>query len=198
MSKQRIHSQAGFTLIEVGIASLVLVVGFIGMIRAMTFTSGLMDHARRQTVAAQILTNEIEQLRLRDWSTISNLSTSATVMTWSAAATYAVSDLVSSSGTWYRCIAAAPAGQTPPNATYWTTYTGPITNTGIVNGATYSVSRSVADLVSGTLREVTFTVTWTVVSGRRNADNTPLIFSYSRVNSAFFGKNGLNLSYQRS
>ena len=81
MSKQRIKSQAGFTLIEVGMAALILVVGFIGMIRAMTFTAGLMDHARRQTIAAQILTHEIEQLRLENWATITALPTATT---WAA------------------------------------------------------------------------------------------------------------------
>jgi hypothetical protein len=48
------------------------------------------------------------------------------------------------------------------------------------------------------MREVTFTVTWSVVSGRSKDDNTPLIFTYSRVNTVYFGKNGLNLTYQRS
>jgi Tfp pilus assembly protein PilE len=240
MSKQRIHSQAGFTLIEVGIASLVLVVGFIGMIRAMTFTAGLMDHARRQTVAAQILTNEIEQLRLESWATISLLPTSTTWasgspyvkgaivsyqggwfscvtahtssainlppqstlwaadMTWRSSTAYQKADLVMSSGTWYRCLV-ANTGSTPTSSNAnWATYAGPIANTGIVNGATYTVSRCATDPVSGSLREITVVVTWSVTTSRRNADDTPLVFYYSRVSSAFFGKNGLNLSYQRS
>jgi len=53
-------------------------------------------------------------------------------------------------------------------------------------------------LVSNSLREVTVVVTWSVVSGRLADDGTPLVFRYSRVLSGFFGKNGLNLSYQRS
>lgn len=236
MAKTRITSQAGFTLIEVGIAALILVVAFIGMIRALAFTSGLMDHARRQTVATQILTHEIEQLRLRSWTEINALPATTT---WGAATAYAVDavvnyqggwfraveantgripsqsnawaaqiaynastayvagDLASNGGTWYRCIAAS-TGNVPPDTAYWMTYSGPIANTGISDGATFTVSRTATTLSTHAMREVTFTVTWTVVSSRRKDDNTPLVFTYSRVNTAYFGKNGLNLTYQRS
>ncbi len=239
MSRARITSQAGFTLIEVGMAALILVVAFIGMIRALTFTSGLMDHARRQTVATQILTHEIEQLRLRSWTEINALPTTTTwvaatayavdaivtyqggvfraleantgripsqsnawaaSMAYDAATAYVAGDLVSNGGTWYRCIAAS-TGNAPtndPNDPFWATYTGPVANTGISDGATYTVSRTATPLASHAMREITITVSWTVVSGRRKADNTPLIFTYSRVNTAYFGKNGLNLTYQRS
>jgi len=236
MAKTRITSQAGFTLIEVGIAALILVVAFIGMIRALTFTSGLMDHARRQTLATQILTHEIEQLRLRSWTEINALPTTTTwvaatayaadaivsyqggvfraleantgrlpsqsnawaaSMAYAAATAYVVGDLASNDGVWYRCIAAS-TGNAPPNATYWATYSGPIANTGISDGATFTVSRTATDLSTHAMREVTFMVTWTVVSGRSKDDSTPLIFTYSRVNTAYFGKNGLNLTYQRS
>ena len=239
MARSRISSQAGFTLIEVGIAALILVVAFIGMIRALTFTSGLMDHARRQTVATQILTHEIEQLRLRSWTEISALPTTTTwvaasaysvddvvnyqggwfravdansgripsqsnawaaQMAYNAPTAYVVGDLVSYNGAWYRCIAAS-TGNAPtndPNDPFWATYSGPIANTGISDGATFTVSRTATDLSTHAMREVTFIVTWSVVSGRSKADNTPLIFTYSRVNTAYFGKNGLNLTYQRS
>ncbi len=237
MSKQRISSQAGFTLIEVGVAALVLVIGFIGMVRAMTFTASMMDHARRQTLAVQILTNEIEQLRLESWTTVDSISSTTTwssataytkgtivsyqggwficitantntiptqtntwsaYMVWSSGRAYSKLDIVSYNGSWYRCIQ-AHTGQTPAASTsYWKTYSGQIPVTGTLYGATFSVARSANSLVSGSLREVTITVSWSVTTGRRNADNTPLILTYSRVNTAYFGKNGLNLSYQRS
>jgi len=238
MPKSRISSPAGFTLIEVGIAALVLVIGFIGMIRAMTFTSGQMDHARRQTVAAQVLTHELEQLRLESWTSISLLPTATTWisgsayaigavvsyqggwftcltahtaaatnlppqsnlwaadMIWRATTSYQKADLVSSGGTWYRSLA-THTNSLPPSAN-WATYAGPIAGTGIIPGATFTVSRCTTDLVSNSLREVTVVVTWSVVSGRLADDGTPLVFRYSRVLSGFFGKNGLNLSYQRS
>lgn len=236
MARTRITSQAGFTLIEVGIAALILVVAFIGMIRALAFTSGLMDHARRQTVATQILTHEIEQLRLRSWTELSALPTNTTwvaataymvdavvnyrggwfraveantgripsqsnawaaQMAYNASTAYVAGDLASNGGTWYRCVAAS-TGNPPPNAAFWVTYSGPIANTGISDGATFTVSRTATALSTHLMGEVTFIVTWTVTSGRRKDDNTPLVFTYSRVNTAYFGKNGLNLTYQRS
>jgi Tfp pilus assembly protein PilV len=202
MSRARITSQAGFTLIEVGIAALVLVVAFIGMIRALAFSSSLMDHARRQTIATQILTHEIEQLRLRSWAEINALPTTASLTVWNAATAYVISDLVIYNGTWRQCIVAntgiAPTEDPDDPDSFWSTYSGPIADTGISDGATFTVSRTATPLSTHAMREVTFTVTWTVVSGRRKADNTPLIFTYSRVNTAYFGKNGLNLTYQRS
>jgi chitodextrinase len=126
----------------------------------------------------------------------------AAQMAYNAATAYVVSDLVSYNGTWRRCIAAS-TGNAPTNDPdnpdlFWSTYSGPIKNTGISDGATYTVSRTAADLSTHAMREVTFIVTWTVVSGRSKDNNTPLIFTYSRVNTAYFGKNGLNLTYQRS
>jgi Tfp pilus assembly protein PilV len=59
-------------------ASVILMVGFMGMISVMTVSSGMMDHARRQTLADQILTHEIEELRLATWTTISALPTNST------------------------------------------------------------------------------------------------------------------------
>ncbi len=200
MGKQRIQSQAGFTLIEVGVASLILVIGFIGMIRAMTFTSGLMDHARRQTVAAQILVHEIEQLRLRSWTEINALPAGPTVMEWSAIFTYQTGDLVSKDGAWYRS-AAANAGNTPGSApSFWIPYSGPVAGNGVSDGARYRVSRTATTLApaAGSVREITFTVTWTVASGRTDDYGAPVVFTYTRVNTAYFGKNGLNLTYQRS
>jgi trimethylamine:corrinoid methyltransferase-like protein len=62
-------------------ASVILVVGFMGMIQALTLGSEMMATARRQTLANQILTHEIEKLRLQSWSTVSGLTTSSTTIT---------------------------------------------------------------------------------------------------------------------
>ena len=62
-------------------AATILVVGFIGMIQAMLIGSQMMNHARRQTLATQILNQEIEQLRGADWATISTLPTASTPVT---------------------------------------------------------------------------------------------------------------------
>ena len=233
------HSRkTGFTLVDVMIAATILVVAFIGMIEAVTISSNMMESARRQAMAAQIIDNEIELLRLQSWATISGLPVGPSVTTWSTVTAYVSGDLVSTKGSWYRCILAntnktppnatywvpymswssssayvvpdlvsynatwyrcilANTNQAPPNATYWSTYAGPIASTGTSSGATFSISRSVSDVVAGNLREAVFTVTWGVTTSRRNSDGTALAFSYTSINSAYYGKYGLQLSYQR-
>lgn len=62
-------------------AALILTVGFIGLIEAVGLTSTMMDHARRQTLATQMLDHEIEELYLSDWATISALPTASTTIT---------------------------------------------------------------------------------------------------------------------
>ncbi|HUJ45223.1 MAG TPA: prepilin-type N-terminal cleavage/methylation domain-containing protein [Opitutaceae bacterium] len=69
---QRLHS--GFTLIEVALASTILLVGFVGMIEALAVGSEMLDTARKQTIAAQIMEAEIEYLRLQSWPTIQGLT----------------------------------------------------------------------------------------------------------------------------
>jgi hypothetical protein len=193
-------------------ASTILVVGFIGLIEAITVASTMMDHARRQTFATQILNHEIEDLRMQSWDVsgssndIVGLPTASTAMAidpqlwpaWSGSASYVADSVVAYNGAWYRCIL-AHASQTPPNATYWTSVTTAAT-TDIVtfSGANYSLGRTVTspDPVTN-IREVNFTVTWVVTTSRRDGSNNPLTFTYTRNNSAWFGKYGLNLSYQR-
>src|SRR5690348_10643355 len=61
------RSAGGFTIVEVMMAAVVLVVGFMGMIQAITLGSDMLATARRQTIAAQILSHEVEYLRLASW-----------------------------------------------------------------------------------------------------------------------------------
>lgn len=49
-------------------ASVILVVGFIGMIQAVAIGSEMLATARRQTLAAQIINHEMDRLRLLPWS----------------------------------------------------------------------------------------------------------------------------------
>lgn len=62
-------------------ASLILAVGFIGMIEAVTLTANSQDRARRQTLASQILAHYTEELYLASWSTISALPAGPTTIT---------------------------------------------------------------------------------------------------------------------
>jgi Tfp pilus assembly protein PilV len=66
-------------LVEVMMAATILVVGFMGLIETMAVSSGMMDSARRQTLAAQILSNEIEKLRFKTWPQIQTLTPPTTI-----------------------------------------------------------------------------------------------------------------------
>ena len=75
MISPQLTRRRGFTLIEVALASTILLVGFVGMIEALAVGSEMLDTARKQTIAAQIMQGEIEYLRLQSWSTIQGLTT---------------------------------------------------------------------------------------------------------------------------
>jgi Tfp pilus assembly protein PilV len=60
----------GFTLIEVALGATILAVGFVGMVEALALGSEMLDTAREQTNAAQIMQGEIEYWRLQPWATI--------------------------------------------------------------------------------------------------------------------------------
>jgi len=64
------RSSKGFTIVEVMMASVILVVGFMGMITCITIGSEMLATARRQTLAAQIITGEIDKLRLTAWTNL--------------------------------------------------------------------------------------------------------------------------------
>ena len=140
-------------------AATILVVCFVGILEAVIATSSMMDHARRQTLANQIINHEIEKLRFASWTTINALPTASTAITIDSQFTSAVA----------------------------------------ASGASYSLARTVTSSNPFTnIREVNFTVTWVVTTSRRTAGGSALTFTYSRSNSAWFGKYGLNLTYQRS
>lgn len=79
-----------------------------------------------------------------------------------------------------------------PTASTSLTIDSSFSNAITASGATFTLSRKVSTITSGQLREVFFTVTWSVKrSGFKNAK------TYTRVMSTYYGNNGLNLSYQR-
>ena len=172
-SPSRPRPIAGFTLVEVMMAAIILTVGFMGLIQAVTICSGMMDQARRETLAAQILDHEIESLRLLPWDDPSSTN-----------------DIVG-----------LPGGSTT------VAIDSQFQSTIATSGATFSLTRSVsfidpstnANSVSDTgLREATFTLTWVVKTSRHDGSGGLVTFTYTRINSAYFGKYGLNLTYQRS
>ncbi len=163
-------------------ASVILVVGFIGMISAITTGSEMLATARRQNLAAQIISHELEKLRYVDFTTIDGYAAGPTTLTI---------DTHFSSGI---------------------TACGLTTDTSNTANPYITLDRSVSDVISGSLCQVTFTVTWqksgtttaaTTVTGswleilslKRNA---PIQRTYVRKGVGFYGKYGLNLNVQRS
>ncbi|HRG56118.1 MAG TPA: hypothetical protein PLG56_08770, partial [Lacunisphaera sp.] len=89
-------TSAAFTIVEVMMAAVILVVGFMGMIQAITIGSEMLATAQRQNLAAQILDHEIGKLRLNSWSSISAL-TDTSAATYSSDLT-AINNSITSSG----------------------------------------------------------------------------------------------------
>jgi len=149
-------------------AACILVIGLIGLIEAVTITSTTMDHARRQTLASQMITHEIEQLYLSSWATISALPTASTAITIDPQFDQARTAL----------------GDNPAAST---------------STVRFTMARTVTspDPVTN-IKEVNFTVTWVVTTSRLSTTGARITFTYSRSNSAWYGKNGLHLSYQNT
>ena len=173
MPRSRLQRQTGFTIVEVMMASVILVVGFMGMIQAITIGSEMLATAQRQTLAAQILDHEIGKLRLDPWSTVSGL-------TDSAAATYtsdqtAINTAITASGV---------AFQLETDVTDLTTDLREITLT-------------VTWTKSGTTTAAT-TATGSWLQRLSFSGAAPIARTYTRKTTAYFGKYGLNLNVQRS
>ena len=154
-------------------AAVILVVAFFGMIQAVTIGSEMIATAKRQTIANQIITHEIEKLRLKDWTTISGY-------TAIAAATYdSDSDdldaAIAGSGVSFTL---ATAVSTPVTDMREITFTVTWTKSGTTTAATAA---------TGTwLQKLTF------------SGFSPIARTYRRVGVGYFTKYGLNLNAQRS
>ncbi len=157
-----------FTIVEVMMASVILVVGLIGMIQGVTIGSEMMATARRQTIAAQILEHEIGKLRLADWATVSAL-------TDSSAATYdsdqaAIDTAIAASGVTFNL---ARTVSTVTTDLREVTFTVTWTKSGTTTAAT------------------TTTGSW--FDQLSFAGSAPIARTYTRKSTAYFGKYGLNI-----
>ncbi|MDQ5979245.1 MAG: hypothetical protein QG602_2219 [Verrucomicrobiota bacterium] len=166
-------AERGFTIIEVMVASVILVVGFMGMIQAITMGSEMMATARRQTLAAQILEHEIGKLRLTAWASLPAESSNTPVTIDPHFAT-----------------AISSCGLTTTDITLSRTTTIPVANLKEVTFTltwTKSGSNAAAATPSGSwFEQLAF---YRPSSAAR---------TYTRKATAFFGKYGLNHSIQRS
>ncbi|AOS44464.1 hypothetical protein Verru16b_01526 [Lacunisphaera limnophila] len=201
-------------------ASVILVVGFMGMIQAVTIGSEMLATARRQTLAAQILNHEMEKLRLISWTSMPATATDVTVgidctfwPTWVGGRNYAVNEVVTYNGAWYRCTVASPANTLPTDTGFWTATTTAL-STDIVNreGVVLSLERTTVDLIASEMKEISFTIEWTkggTTTAAATATGTwlqrlsfqgsaPIARTYTRRSTTWFTKYGLNHAIQRS
>jgi Tfp pilus assembly protein PilV len=66
--KSSLKRLGGFTIVEVAVAAGVLAIGLAGMVQAMGIGSEMLDTARKQTIASQVIQSEIERLRMLTWT----------------------------------------------------------------------------------------------------------------------------------
>jgi Tfp pilus assembly protein PilV len=162
----------GFTIVEVMMASVILVVGFIGMISAITIGSEMLATARRQTIAAQILDHEIGKLRLSTWTSISALIDSAGT-TYNSDLT-SLNNAINSSGVTFNL---------ERDVTDLTTDLREVTF--IVTWTKSGTTSAAATATGSWLERLSF-------SGA-----APIQRTYTRKSAAWFGRYGLNLNMQR-
>src|SRR3954467_14146427 len=77
--KSQASQATGFTLVEVMIAACVLILTIVGMIQVIVSGSEMLDVARKQTIAMQVIHGQLDNIRLSNWSQVSGLSTPRTV-----------------------------------------------------------------------------------------------------------------------
>jgi type II secretory pathway pseudopilin PulG len=70
---------SAFTLVELMMAAAVLALAVVGMIQVVVSGSEMLDTSRKQTIAAQIIHGQLENIRLRDWTQIAALPATASV-----------------------------------------------------------------------------------------------------------------------
>lgn len=160
----------GFTLVEVMVAASVMLMAIVGMMQVITYGSEMLDLARKQTIAMQIIHGQLDNVRLSDWTTISAYPASRTVNVDSSDQTTNIGY-----GFVFGLVGTGDVVDTTDSI---------ITLPELAKG--FTCTRTVAT-VRTDLKQITFSVTWTSNTGRR----------YTRSGSTYFGKNGLYVTYQR-
>lgn len=191
----KLRSSRGFTIMEVALAATVLAFTLMGMISVVESGSQMLDLSRKQTMAAQILHGEIEQLRLQSWMAIAGEPLGNSTFLSTTQVGYNGSAMIlTTPGNGY------PAGPTTlttandpslfaiaaqyPAVTSIFTLTRTVTCIEPVQANLNPAAYTSTPL----LLQVTFTITWSGLTGH----------SYSRTNTTFVSANGLSVAYQRS
>lgn len=153
---------------EVALAATVLALTLVGMIQVIDSGSEMLDVSRKQTIATQILQDEIDQVHLTNWNTL---------IGWIA---LPMPTDISGDSTFLSF-----AQQLNPTIVE----TFPFTNFPYSGTRTISVIQMSPPLGgSPVLLQVVYTVKWTGITGH----------TYVRQATTYVGKNGLSTAYQRS
>jgi hypothetical protein len=163
---------------EVALAATVLALTLVGMIGVVESGEQMLDLSRKQTIAAQILHGEIDQLRLQSWETLSGYN-GTTPMSGEG---YAAGPTTLS---WTTDAALIIFAANYPHASTIFTVTRTVACIAPVQ-VNYNTSANYTS--TPLLLQVTFTIKWKGVTGR----------SYSRTTTTLIGSNGLSDVYQRS
>jgi type II secretory pathway pseudopilin PulG len=75
-SAAQAERSAGFTILEVMLAAVILVVGITSAITTLQTGLRAVDNARNYSTAAQLMQNEMERLRLKSWTQLQSLQES--------------------------------------------------------------------------------------------------------------------------
>lgn len=169
LANQKLKSPGGFTIMEVALAATVLALTLVGMIQVIESGAEMLDLSRKQTIAAQILQDEIDQLRLMTWPQVTNLMAQPMPLDISGDSTFTTF-----------------AGQLNPGTVeIYPAFTN-FPFTGTENVIVIEPPQPSAN--PPLLLQVTYTVKWTSGTGHQ----------YIRTSTTYVGKNGLNVAYQRS
>jgi Tfp pilus assembly protein PilV len=126
-------ARRAFTLFEVMLASGIMVTGLVGMIQVVVSGSEMLDVARKQTLAANIIHTQIDLYRASippDWSQVANATTTVTLSSTTFSA-------VTSGFTCTRVISNASSDGTLKKVAYTVTWTGVTGRTYTRTGVTY-------------------------------------------------------------
>ena len=171
---QSTQPNQAFTLAEVMMATVVTLVAVVGLISAVTMGSEMLDIARKQTVAMQIIRNEVDRIHLQSWAMITTLPANASLTingTGNDFSTGSNADKQSCALTNYSAVSAH--------------YN--LSMMGVAKDFTLTLTKST---LAGrpNLFVLKYTVIWTGGNLRK---------TYSRSSTTYYGKNGLSVYYQR-
>jgi hypothetical protein len=194
-------SLRAFTLAEVMMATVVTLVAVVGLVQAVTIGAEMLDVSRKQTVAMQLIRNEIEGVHLKDWNSVKELApppightpcTGYFRISVNSAGTGLSDATPATSPNAYPCAAQNAFALTNFTQSYIAPYTGNLydDNRNLMSLAKgFSMELTVASVNGRTdFLSLTYTVTWT--GGNRHR-------VYNRTGTTYYGKYGLNLYYRR-